>query len=142
MEPNNEKVNSILYTIAVVLLILWLLGLVTSYTLGGFVHILLVVAVLVDPRQPHQRAPLGMTADLSDDTVINGAPYDASEATQRSAADVATPADTPDVPNLEEIKRRQIRLTMRYVAARDEVELGAGENIDLDSFILLGWSSW
>jgi hypothetical protein len=58
-----------------------------------------------------------MTTDVSDDTVINGAPYDASAATQRSAADVATPADTPDVPNLEEIKRRQIRLTMRYVAA-------------------------
>ncbi len=36
-----------LYTIAVVLLILWLLGLVTSYTLGGFIHILLVVAIVV-----------------------------------------------------------------------------------------------
>lgn len=36
-----------LYTIAVVLLILWLLGLVTSTTLGGFVHILLVVAVVM-----------------------------------------------------------------------------------------------
>jgi Family of unknown function (DUF5670) len=36
-----------LYTIAVVLLVLWLLGLVTSYTLGGFVHILLVVAVVM-----------------------------------------------------------------------------------------------
>jgi hypothetical protein len=36
-----------LYTVAVVLLILWLLGLVTSYTLGGFVHILLVVAVIM-----------------------------------------------------------------------------------------------
>ena len=36
-----------LYTIAVVLVILWLLGLVTSYTLGGFVHILLVVAVII-----------------------------------------------------------------------------------------------
>lgn len=36
-----------LYTIAVVLLILWLLGLVTSYTLGGFVHVLLVVAVIM-----------------------------------------------------------------------------------------------
>jgi hypothetical protein len=35
-----------LYTIAVVLVILWLLGLVTSYTLGGFVHILLVVAII------------------------------------------------------------------------------------------------
>jgi hypothetical protein len=36
-----------LYTIAVVLLILWLFGLVTSYTLGGFIHILLVVAVVM-----------------------------------------------------------------------------------------------
>jgi hypothetical protein len=36
-----------LYTIAVVLIILWLLGLVTSYTVGGFVHILLVVAVIM-----------------------------------------------------------------------------------------------
>ncbi|MES2877184.1 MAG: lmo0937 family membrane protein [Pseudomonadota bacterium] len=35
-----------LYTIAVVLIILWLLGMVTSYTLGGFVHILLVIAVV------------------------------------------------------------------------------------------------
>ena len=36
-----------LYTIAVVLVILWLLGLVTSYTIGGFIHILLVIAVIV-----------------------------------------------------------------------------------------------
>ena len=36
-----------LYTVAMVLLVLWLLGLVTSYTLGGFIHILLVVAVVV-----------------------------------------------------------------------------------------------
>ncbi|HEV7856067.1 MAG TPA: lmo0937 family membrane protein [Herminiimonas sp.] len=36
-----------LYTIAVVLVILWLLGLVTSYTLGGFIHILLVIAIVV-----------------------------------------------------------------------------------------------
>jgi len=35
-----------LWTIAVVLLILWLLGIVTSYTLGGFVHILLVIAII------------------------------------------------------------------------------------------------
>jgi hypothetical protein len=34
-------------TIAVILLVLWLLGLVTSYTLGGFIHILLVIAVVV-----------------------------------------------------------------------------------------------
>jgi hypothetical protein len=36
-----------LYTIAVVLLILWLLGLVTSYTMGGLLHILLVVAIVM-----------------------------------------------------------------------------------------------
>ena len=36
-----------LYTIAVVLLILWLLGLVTSYTVGGFIHVLLVIAIAV-----------------------------------------------------------------------------------------------
>jgi hypothetical protein len=36
-----------LYTLVVVLLVLWLLGLVSSYTLGGFIHILLVLAVVV-----------------------------------------------------------------------------------------------
>jgi hypothetical protein len=36
-----------LYTIAVVLLILWLLGFVSSYTMGGFIHILLIVAVVM-----------------------------------------------------------------------------------------------
>lgn len=36
-----------LYTIAVVLLILWALGLVTSVTMGGLVHVLLVIAVVV-----------------------------------------------------------------------------------------------
>jgi hypothetical protein len=36
-----------LYTIAVVLLILWLLGVVTSYTIGGFIHVLLVVAIIM-----------------------------------------------------------------------------------------------
>jgi len=36
-----------LETIAVILLILWLLGLVSSYTMGGFIHILLVIAVVV-----------------------------------------------------------------------------------------------
>ena len=46
-KPNNEKVPSMLYTIAVVLLILWVLGLVSSYTLGGFVHILLVIAIVM-----------------------------------------------------------------------------------------------
>ena len=36
-----------LYTVALVLLILWLLGLVTSTTLGGFIHVLLVIAIVV-----------------------------------------------------------------------------------------------
>jgi len=36
-----------LYTIAIVLLVLWVLGLVTSTTVGGFVHVLLVIAVVV-----------------------------------------------------------------------------------------------
>jgi Family of unknown function (DUF5670) len=36
-----------LWTIFLILLILWLLGVVTSYTLGGFIHILLVIAVVV-----------------------------------------------------------------------------------------------
>lgn len=38
---------SMLYTIATILVILWLLGLVTSYTLGGFIHLLLVIAIIV-----------------------------------------------------------------------------------------------
>jgi hypothetical protein len=36
-----------LYTIALILIVLWLLGLVSSYTIGGFIHILLVVAVII-----------------------------------------------------------------------------------------------
>lgn len=36
-----------LYTIALILVVLWLLGLVTSYTLGGFIHLLVVIAVIV-----------------------------------------------------------------------------------------------
>jgi hypothetical protein len=36
-----------LWTIAVILVVLWLLGLVTSYTLGGFIHILLVIAIVI-----------------------------------------------------------------------------------------------
>lgn len=36
-----------LWTIFVILLVLWLLGLVSSYTMGGFIHILLVIAVVV-----------------------------------------------------------------------------------------------
>jgi hypothetical protein len=51
MQPHfrasQERGNIMLYTIAVVMIILWLLGLVTSYTMGGFIHILLVIAIVV-----------------------------------------------------------------------------------------------
>lgn len=49
MGATYRRVNtqSMLVTIAVILLVLWLLGLVTSYTLGGFIHILLVVAIIM-----------------------------------------------------------------------------------------------
>ena len=36
-----------LWTIAVILIVLWLLGVVTSYTMGGFIHVLLVIAIVV-----------------------------------------------------------------------------------------------
>ena len=36
-----------LYTIAIVLIVLWLLGMVTSYTIGGFIHILLAIAIIM-----------------------------------------------------------------------------------------------
>jgi hypothetical protein len=39
--------NKMLSTIAIVLLILWVLGLVTSYTIGGFIHVLLVIALVM-----------------------------------------------------------------------------------------------
>lgn len=45
MRTTKEKY--MLYTIAVVLVILWALGLVTAYTMGGFIHVLLVIAVVV-----------------------------------------------------------------------------------------------
>jgi hypothetical protein len=49
-----------LITIAVVLIILWLLGLVTSYTIGGLIHILLVVAIIIIlVRVIQGRKPLG-----------------------------------------------------------------------------------
>ena len=49
-----------LETIAVILIILWLLGLVSSYTMGGFVHILLVIAIVVIVLRVVQgRRPLG-----------------------------------------------------------------------------------
>ena len=36
-----------LYTLAVILIVLWLLGMVSAYTIGGFIHILLVIAIVV-----------------------------------------------------------------------------------------------
>jgi hypothetical protein len=44
---NNNERNPMIYTIAVVLIILWLLGMVSSYTLGGALHVLLVIALVV-----------------------------------------------------------------------------------------------
>lgn len=46
-EKNTLKEKHMLYTFAVVLIVLWLLGLVTSYTMGGFIHILLAIAVIM-----------------------------------------------------------------------------------------------
>jgi hypothetical protein len=45
--PQAPKGNTVLYTIAVVMIILWLFGLVTAYTFGGFIHILLGIALVV-----------------------------------------------------------------------------------------------
>jgi uncharacterized protein (DUF58 family) len=44
---STYKEHQMLETVAILLLILWALGLVSSYTLGGFIHILLVIAVIV-----------------------------------------------------------------------------------------------
>jgi hypothetical protein len=56
---STSEENIMLYTIAVILVVLWLLGLVTSYTLGGFIHILLVVAIIaVLLRVINGRTPL------------------------------------------------------------------------------------
>jgi hypothetical protein len=45
-QPSIEKGMNMLWTIAVVLLVLWGLGFATSYTMGGFIHILLILAVV------------------------------------------------------------------------------------------------
>ena len=47
MRPGKEDGRLMLWTIFVILLILWLLGLVSGYTLSGFIHILLVIAVVI-----------------------------------------------------------------------------------------------
>ena len=43
----HRERNIMLYTIAVILIVLWLLGLVSSYTIGGFIHVLLVIAIVM-----------------------------------------------------------------------------------------------
>ena len=45
--PELKGIPIMLYTIAVILIVAWLLGLVSSYTIGGFIHILLVVALVM-----------------------------------------------------------------------------------------------
>jgi asparagine N-glycosylation enzyme membrane subunit Stt3 len=45
--PAPEREITVLYTIAVILLIAWLLGIVGTYTIGAFVHVLLVVAIVL-----------------------------------------------------------------------------------------------
>lgn len=47
MDAPERKARLMLWTIFVILLILWLLGLVSGYTLSGFIHILLVIAVVI-----------------------------------------------------------------------------------------------
>ena len=46
-QTGNETEGAMLWTIAVILLVLWALGMITSYTAGGVVHLLLVIAVIV-----------------------------------------------------------------------------------------------
>jgi hypothetical protein len=47
MTNNARKESDMLWTIAVILLVFWALGLVSSYTLGGFIHLLLILAIIV-----------------------------------------------------------------------------------------------
>jgi tryptophan-rich sensory protein len=46
-QTKKERTFVMLYTVAVILVILWLIGLVSSYTMGGFIHVLLVIAIVV-----------------------------------------------------------------------------------------------
>ena len=43
----HTREGTVLWTIFVILLVLWLLGMVSSYTMGGFIHVLLVIAIVV-----------------------------------------------------------------------------------------------
>jgi len=46
-DSTDKKESNMLYTAAVVLIVLWLLGLVSGYTIGSFIHVLLVIAVVL-----------------------------------------------------------------------------------------------
>jgi hypothetical protein len=45
--PTSPRRSAMLYTVAVVLIVMWALGLVSSYTLGGFIHVFLVIALVL-----------------------------------------------------------------------------------------------
>ena len=45
VDPRSRRFH-LLWTIAVILVVLWLLGIVTAYTMGGFIHLLLVIAII------------------------------------------------------------------------------------------------
>jgi len=47
VKKQTERKNYMLYTLAVVLILLWLLGMLTSYTMGGVIHVLLVIALVM-----------------------------------------------------------------------------------------------
>jgi hypothetical protein len=47
LQPVTTGVENMLYTLALVLIIAWLLGFISSYTIGGFIHILLVIAIIL-----------------------------------------------------------------------------------------------
>ena len=60
LEATSRLSHAALETLAIILIVLWLLGLVSSYTMGGFIHVLLVVAVVVIVIRVLQgRSPLG-----------------------------------------------------------------------------------
>jgi hypothetical protein len=59
----------------------------------------------------------GEPADPWNETIIDGAPYDAHQAIRRVAVNPAARVDRPDAPIAEEIKRQQMSLAVRYVAA-------------------------
>jgi len=46
-DGKNERIVAMLWTLALILVVLWLLGIITSYTVGGLIHLLLVVALVV-----------------------------------------------------------------------------------------------